>query len=70
MPKRQHDLSDDDIVSIRIAASLGLRIRHLSRLTGVHRATVHRIARRKTHIEAWSPALSPFEDLIDDDDQA
>lgn len=55
-------LKPDDIVSIRIAVRLGVRIRYISRMTGIPRMTVFKIAAERNHVQVFSETLSLFED--------
>lgn len=56
-------MTADDVVSIRIASALGVRVRHIARVTGVPRSTVHSIVVGKHHAQVWSERLSVYEDL-------
>ena len=55
-------MTADDVVSIRVAVSLGVRVRYLARVTGIPRSTVHNIAIGKHHPGVWSERLSIYED--------
>lgn len=56
-------MTADDVVSIRIAAAMGVRVRHIARVTKIPRSTVHSIVTGKHHAQVWSERLSVYEDL-------
>lgn len=56
------DLTADDIVSIRIARKLGIGIRHIARVTGRSRTTIHNITSERHHVTVVSTTLSIYED--------
>lgn len=55
-------LTADDVVSVRIAVKLGIRVRHIARVTKLPVMTVSDIARGVCHAYVWSDRLSPYED--------
>ena len=57
-------LTADDVVSIRIAVQLGLHIRHVARMCGLPKSTVHNIASGHSHPYVWSERLSIYEDAV------